>query len=148
LKIVGDEKDPSHVVIEANDSIVWKGLNGWVEGVTFRRPRISTDIEVQNRDVFRVKSSCSIHMAHCVLKGSVGSQRTFLNGRVTSQMTGGVSVSENGNISMHGVSFSFMICSTYNLYSNLSYLSIVCVWVSVRYRILKDMVSYVMEISH
>lgn len=40
---MGDENDPSHVVIELSGSIRWQAKRGWIEGVTFRRPRISKE---------------------------------------------------------------------------------------------------------
>ena len=117
LKIVGDEKDPSHVVVEANDSILWSGLKGWVEGVTFRRPRISTDNKIQSLDVFRVESSCSIHMTNCTFKGGIGSQQILLNGHDTSQMSGAVSISGNGFVSLHDVSSHVCFQHTLKLHS-------------------------------
>lgn len=43
LRFVGDEHDPSHVVIELSGSIRWQAKKGWIEGITFRRPRLSKE---------------------------------------------------------------------------------------------------------
>ena len=40
LRLIGDEKDPTHVVIELSGNIAWKGCSGFMEGITFRRPRM------------------------------------------------------------------------------------------------------------
>lgn len=40
LKFVGDENNPANVVIEMSGSIHWTGKGGWIEGITFRRPKI------------------------------------------------------------------------------------------------------------
>jgi parallel beta-helix repeat protein len=41
LKFVGDENNPTNVVVEMSGSIQWTGKGGWVEGITFRRPKIA-----------------------------------------------------------------------------------------------------------
>jgi hypothetical protein len=40
IRIVGDENNPSNVVVEVEGSILWTSLWGWCEGVTFRRPKL------------------------------------------------------------------------------------------------------------
>ena len=42
LRIIGDEKDPNHVVVELSGTVIWKAIGGLIEGVTFRRPKISS----------------------------------------------------------------------------------------------------------
>lgn len=42
LRIVGDEHNPSNVVVETGGKINWTAGAGWCEGVTFRRPRIAS----------------------------------------------------------------------------------------------------------
>ena len=41
VRFVGDEHNPSNVVLEMNGSITWNAKGGWCEGVTFRRPKLS-----------------------------------------------------------------------------------------------------------
>mmetsp|Transcript_27958 Transcript_27958/g.42625 ORF Transcript_27958/g.42625 Transcript_27958/m.42625 type:complete len:2205 (-) Transcript_27958:1535-8149(-) len=73
LKFVGDEHDPSHVVIELSGSIRWRSKAGFFEGITFRRPKISSG-EGATQGVLVVEPSCKIEMIHCVLnnEGSSG----------------------------------------------------------------------------
>ena len=72
--------------------------------MTLRRPRITAENKVQVRDLVRVESSCSVHMAHCTLNGSVGGQRKLIDN--TCKTFGGISVAENGNVSVIDVSIS------------------------------------------
>lgn len=41
LKFVGDENNPANVVVEMSGFIQWTGKGGWIEGITFRRPKIA-----------------------------------------------------------------------------------------------------------
>ena len=111
---MGDEKDPSHVIVEAKDSILWKAVNGLIEGVTLRRPRITTENGGQVRDVLQVEPSCSIHMAHCTLKGSASSQRQLID--KGGKMFGGISIAPNGVLSMLDVSPSISYFSLKRYY--------------------------------
>jgi len=74
LKIVGDEHDPSHVVIELSGSIVWNGRGGWIEGVTFRRPRIASGSNL-SQQVISVLDGGRVDMLQCVLNNR-GNQGT------------------------------------------------------------------------
>ncbi|KAL3922930.1 MAG: hypothetical protein SGILL_001943 [Bacillariaceae sp.] len=40
IKLVGDENNPSNVVIEMSGCVKWSAKGGWIEGITFRRPKI------------------------------------------------------------------------------------------------------------
>ena len=66
LRIVGDENDPSNVVLELTGTINWAGRGGWMEGVTIRRPRASGNGE-GNNVMLRVKDSGRFDMGYCVL---------------------------------------------------------------------------------
>ena len=70
LRIVGDENDPSHVVIELSGSIRWTARGGFIEGVTFRRPKISS----ASHEEVLVVGCGKVDMMHCVLdnQGSNG----------------------------------------------------------------------------
>jgi len=67
LRIIGDEKDPSHVVIELSGTISWKGSVGFMEGITFRRPRISDD--TAGREMLRIDSG-NLSFVNGVLEGA------------------------------------------------------------------------------
>lgn len=66
LRIVGDEKDPSHVIIELSGTIFWKAKHGWMEGVTLRRPKILSNDNSPN-DILRILDGGVFDMFHCVL---------------------------------------------------------------------------------
>jgi len=43
VRFVGDEQNPANVVVEmAGGTLSWNARGGWVEGVTFRRPRMAS----------------------------------------------------------------------------------------------------------
>jgi len=68
LKIVGDEKDPSHVVLELCGTITWKASIGWMEGVTLRRPKITTVQQGEDHKLLLdLKEKCKLHMENCVI---------------------------------------------------------------------------------
>jgi len=68
LRIVGDEKDPSHVILELCGTITWKGSIGWIEGVTLRRPKIAAQLE-EDQKLLDLKANCKLHMENCVIDG-------------------------------------------------------------------------------
>lgn len=71
LRFVGDEHDPSHVNIELSGTVEWSAKGGWMEGMTFRRPRLVAD---QSREILRLYEGGRIDMGVCVLdnEGSQG----------------------------------------------------------------------------
>mmetsp|Transcript_24167 Transcript_24167/g.54927 ORF Transcript_24167/g.54927 Transcript_24167/m.54927 type:complete len:676 (+) Transcript_24167:647-2674(+) len=73
LRIVGDERDPTNVVLELSGSVEWRGGGGWIEGVTFRRPRVSI---LDQSSIFLLKNgSCNI--VHSIMNNA-GSMGTVL----------------------------------------------------------------------
>jgi hypothetical protein len=44
LRLVGDENNPANVVVEMSGSVEWSGKGGWIEGITFRRPKMSSGL--------------------------------------------------------------------------------------------------------
>lgn len=44
LRFIGDENNPSNVVIELGGTIVWTASGGFLEGITFRRPTLSSSV--------------------------------------------------------------------------------------------------------
>jgi len=81
LRIVGDENDPAHVVLEMSGEMVWKSCGGWMEGITIRRPRISTGV-TPNSEILRLEGR--VDMFHCVFdnRGSSGNCVSVRSGGV------------------------------------------------------------------
>eukprot|EP01082_Thalassiosira_pseudonana_P006045 g5467.t1 g5467 contig2:591837-593116(+) len=73
IKFVGDEEDPSHVVLELSGEISWKAAGGWMEGITVRRPKMISGASPKN-DLLRIESGGRLDVYHCVFdnRGSVG----------------------------------------------------------------------------
>jgi len=73
LRIVGDERDPTNVVLELSGCIKWKGKAGWIEGVTLQRPRVSSN---DKNLIFQFENgSCNI--VHSIMNNT-GSMGTIL----------------------------------------------------------------------
>ena len=53
IKFVGDEHDPSQVVLELSGDINWNASGGWIEGITVRRSSITTRM-TQNNEILRI----------------------------------------------------------------------------------------------
>lgn len=74
LRFVGDENNPSNVVVEISGSIKWTSKSGWMEGITWRRPKISSS-EVAS-PILDVDGAGRLDIRNCVfdngsLPGSV-----------------------------------------------------------------------------
>ena len=63
LRFLGDEDDPSHVVLELSGEIVWKAKGGWMEGIMIRRPKLVTGAAPSN-DVLRLQDGI-LDIWHC-----------------------------------------------------------------------------------
>jgi len=97
IRTIGDEKDPSHVVVEVSGNIEWKASNGYLEGITFRRPRISTNVQ-DSPDMIKILGNSSLIMTHCVLEGSIRNKQAVLN---CSTLHGhGILIKDNGKLTM------------------------------------------------
>jgi hypothetical protein len=81
LKLVGDENNAANVVIELSGTISWSGKGGWVEGVTFRRPKIASG-EGSTNDMLRILDGGRVDMIHSVIDntGSSGTSSATLEG--------------------------------------------------------------------
>jgi hypothetical protein len=66
LRFLGDEDDPSHVVVELSGEFVWKAKGGWMEGVMIRRPKLVTGNTLTN-EVMRVEQGGRLDVWHCIL---------------------------------------------------------------------------------
>lgn len=73
-KLIGDERNPANVVVEMSGSVQWKSAYGWIEGVSFRRPKISTG-EPPSYPMLEVTGDGKVDLFHCVFdnEGSTGS---------------------------------------------------------------------------
>jgi hypothetical protein len=65
LRLTGDENNPSNVIIEMSGTLTWRGKGGWCEGVTFRRPKISS-AEPTNRELLRIEKGGRLDVVHSV----------------------------------------------------------------------------------
>lgn len=66
LRIIGDEKDPTHVTIELSGTVTLDGAKAWMEGVSIRRPRIASG-EMKSQEVLRTVNGGRFDMFNCVL---------------------------------------------------------------------------------
>jgi len=105
LRIIGDEKDPSHVVIELSGRVNWKGSSGFMEGITFRRPRINDDTD--EKAMLQLESGSKLSMAHVVLEGAREKPSDIIQEKIT-----GSGISVQGRLKMSKVSST---CSVGNL---------------------------------
>ena len=73
IKIIGDEHEPAHVILELRGEIVWKSFGGWMEGVTIRRSTLTKEMSRHN-EMLRIDSGGRLDVFNCVLdnKGSFG----------------------------------------------------------------------------
>lgn len=69
VRFIGDENEPSHVVIELSGSIHWSGAGGWIEGVTIRRPKLSNDSNT-DQEIITVEDKGRLDVHHCVLRNA------------------------------------------------------------------------------
>ena len=78
LKLIGDESNAANVVIEMSGYVDWKANGGWIEGITFRRPKISSGGPV-SCEMLNMTGSAKMDMFHCVFDndGSSGSVVTL-----------------------------------------------------------------------
>lgn len=78
LKLVGDESNAANVVVEMSGSLEWQAKGGWIEGVTFRRPKISTGAP-QSLPMLNMIGEAKMNMINCTFDndGSSGSVITI-----------------------------------------------------------------------
>lgn len=74
LRFVGDENNPANVVIEMSGSVKWTAKGGWIEGITFRRPKMSSGKDLPYFSMLELRDSGKIDMIHSVFDndGSTG----------------------------------------------------------------------------
>mmetsp|Transcript_7652 Transcript_7652/g.22422 ORF Transcript_7652/g.22422 Transcript_7652/m.22422 type:complete len:1551 (+) Transcript_7652:1-4653(+) len=74
LRFVGDENNPSNVVIEMSGSLQWTAKGGWIEGITFRRPKMSSGKVLPSCPMLELGGAARIDVIHSVFDndGSTG----------------------------------------------------------------------------
>ena len=74
LRFVGDENNPANVVIEMSGSVQWIANGGWIEGITFRRPKMSSGKDLPSSPMLDLTACGKIDMIHSVFDndGSTG----------------------------------------------------------------------------
>jgi hypothetical protein len=73
IKLIGDEHEPAHVILELRGEIVWQSSGGWMEGLTIRRSSFAKEIS-HNNEILRIDSGGRLDLFNCVFdnRGSVG----------------------------------------------------------------------------
>lgn len=74
LKLIGDEYNPSNVVIELSGSVSWTGHGGLIEGVTLRRPKLSSG-EPSSWPILKIENKGRVDVVDSIFdnEGSFGS---------------------------------------------------------------------------
>lgn len=126
LRLIGDEHNPSNVVVEVSGSIVWRAQSGFVEGVTFRRPKLSSD-DSESIELLSVVGSGSVDIVQSVFDNQ-GSQANVVVARGIGRkgkwesclfQNGGrgIALQEKAHLEIHKVrilsSLSFVQCKRY-----------------------------------
>jgi hypothetical protein len=121
LRFLGDEDDPSHVVLELSGEIIWKAKGGWMEGIMIRRPKLVTGI-APSYQVMRIEQGGKLDVWHCIFdnRGSIGNcvsvsgigaggtwERLSING--ASEEFSGLLVGQNASLHLLDVSKSFVV---------------------------------------
>lgn len=100
LKFVGDENNPSNVVVEISGSIEWKAMGGWIEGITFRRPKISASSNLQY-PILILTGIGRVDICNCVLdNGMYECSVTKLSGSGSKGRWSSIHIRNGG---LHGV---------------------------------------------
>ena len=74
IRIVGDEHNPGHVVVEMSGCVIeWRASGGWIEGVTFRRPKLNASGQPVSKSLFNIANG-RLNTFQCVFdnEGSEG----------------------------------------------------------------------------
>jgi len=66
IKLVGDEDDPSNVIIEVNGTITWSSPFGCIEGVTLRRPKISLEA-AHGKPILKIAARSKLDISKCMI---------------------------------------------------------------------------------
>lgn len=72
VRFVGDEHDPTNVVVELSGTIIWNAPGGFCEGITFRRPKLSSE-EKSVKALLRIENLGKLHIFQSVFDNEGGS---------------------------------------------------------------------------
>ena len=74
IKLIGDEHNPANVVLEMSGSVEWLAKGGFIEGVTLRRPKM-TSTELPSFPMLTISGHGRVDVVRSVLdnEGSTGS---------------------------------------------------------------------------
>lgn len=77
--MVGDEHNPTNVVIEMSGTIIWKAVGGWLEGIAFRRPTLTSG-EEEPRELICIEEGCRLDVVHSIFdnEGSTGKKAAIV----------------------------------------------------------------------
>ena len=116
LRFLGDEDDPSHVILELSGEIKWKARGGWMEGIMIRRPKLVTGVTPTN-EILRLEHGGRLDIWHCIFdnygsKGNcvsvdgseAGGTWERLNVHGASEQFSGLLVNQSANIRLIDVS--------------------------------------------
>lgn len=100
LKFVGDENNPSNVVIEISGSLEWKAMGGRMEGITFCRPKISAS-SVAPSPILKVTGIGRVDLGNCVFENNMYEESvTKLSGTGSKGCWSGILIRNGG---WHGI---------------------------------------------
>jgi hypothetical protein len=71
LRIVGDDSNAANVVVEMGGTFTWRTDRGLVEGVTFRRPKLSS-AETVLRPLVRIEPGSRVDLFECCFDNAGG----------------------------------------------------------------------------
>jgi hypothetical protein len=74
IRLIGDEHNPANVVVEMSGSVEWSFNGGFIEGVTFRRPKMAS-ADLQAFPMLKITGAGRVDIVRSVLdnEGSTGS---------------------------------------------------------------------------
>lgn len=118
LKFVGDEHEPAHVVIELSGLIRWQAKGGFVEGITFRRPRIASSGVVP--EILKVENGGRLDIVHSVLRNEgspkscalitgLGSKGKWFDVEITGSGSAGITLENGADIELSQVRAIFWL---------------------------------------
>lgn len=120
LRFVGDDNNAANVVVEMGGSLVWRASRGLCEGVTLRRPKLSSGLSGAV-PLIRLESSGRLNLLESTLDNDGGSGPAVIGvgsgrkGRWERVLVrggkGGVSLADSASLELVRVRYCYLICS-------------------------------------
>lgn len=63
IRLIGDEHNPTNVVIEMNGTVIWRARGGFFEGILFRRQKLAANGD--EGELLRVEDNARLGMIQC-----------------------------------------------------------------------------------